>query len=97
MYNRSCLNNSKYKDIIGEVTNYTLDFKYCDVLAYILDRHDEDEDIYETMEGSIYEEEAWTIIEHHCNPEDANYYKAYEETYEEIQEILEKAKEKGIK
>lgn len=74
--------SSPYHDIIAEYFEYDSDFEFLDVVANILGRVDnfeDDEDIYQAIDDElIYTYDQWTVLEHYCTPQDANWEVAWE-------------------
>lgn len=74
--------SSPYHDIIAEYFEYDSDFEFLDVIASILGRVDDfssDEDIWQAIDDElIYTYDQWTVLEHYCTPQDANWEVAFE-------------------
>lgn len=86
--------NSKYKKVISEYFDYTGDFDFLDIVATIIDRIDnfEDEsDIQTAIEDvMIWYANRWEIMMFYQNPEDANFFDAYDELVSDIFGICDK-------
>ena len=73
---------SPYHDVIAEYFDYDSDFEFLDVVASVVGRIDDftsDEDIYQAIDDElIYTYDQWTVLEHYCTPQDANWSVAME-------------------
>ena len=76
------------KDILGKVTNYTFDFEYLDILEDAIERidnMDDDDEIFNALDDAlIWTHSQWTIIKHHCSPNNASLEDAFGLTQEDI-------------
>ena len=74
--------SSPYHDLIAEYFDYDSDFEFLDVVASIVGRVDDftsDEDIWTAIDDElIYTYDQWTVLEHYCTPQDANWEVAFE-------------------
>ena len=74
--------SSPYHDVIAEYFDYDGDFEFLDVVASIIGRVDDftsDEDIWTAIDDElIYTYDQWTVLEHYCTPQDANWEVAFE-------------------
>lgn len=72
--------------IIGRYIHY--DYKMCDLVMDIINRMDGDysnDNVYQAIDnGIIYYHQQWTILEHYCNPQDANWNIAFEDFLNDI-------------
>lgn len=87
---KESLNNSKYKDIIGEYFDYSGDFEFLDIVADLIDRvdfdgEDVDEEIYSAIdEGLIYNADQWKVMQHYQTASEANLDSAIEELTQDL-------------
>lgn len=94
----NALSKSKFKDIIGEHFEYSVDFEFLDLVAQALDRIDFDdlEDLEETIYSSIdnsliYFSDQWTIAQFYASsPADLDWQDVLEEFSNDIHALLEK-------
>ena len=73
---------SPYHDVIAKFFDYDSDFEFLDVVASIIGRVDnfeDDEDIWQAIDDElIYTYDQWTVLEHYCTPQDANWEVAFD-------------------
>ena len=99
------IGDSAYKDIIAEHFDYTGDFDFLDIVANVIDRIDDieelgDDDIYDEVLSAIddeliYDDDQWRIMRFYQTPGDANLDEAFEQLTEDCVEIVTKIKGSG--
>lgn len=76
------INQSSYKTTIAAYFDYSWDFEFLDLVADTLERVEDfsnDEQVLEAAaDATIYYKDQWTILQHYCTPEEANWENAYE-------------------
>lgn len=93
------LTDSKYKNIIGEYFDYSMNWDFLDIVANVLERVDleaeeVEESIYEAIdEELIYYDDQWTIMRFYQLPKDANLENALMEFQDDITSLVNKIKE----
>lgn len=98
------ISDSPYKDVIAEHFDYTVDFDFLDIVANVIDRIDDieelgDDDInvevYSSIDDElIYYADQWRIMRFYQTPGDANLDEAIDQLAEDCVEIVVKIKAK---
>ena len=74
------INQSSYKTTIAAYFDYSWDFEFLDLVADTLERVEDfsnDEQVFEAAaDATIYYKDQWTILQHYCTPEEANWENA---------------------
>lgn len=101
---REGVSDSPYKDIIAEHFDYTGDFDFLDIVANVIDRIDDieelgDDDINDEVYSAIddeliYYNDQWRIMMFYQTPGDANLDEAIDQLAEDCVEIVVKIKAK---
>ena len=82
------INQSSYKTIIAAYFDYSWDFEFLDLVADTLERvgdFSNEEQVFEAAyDATIYYKDQWTILQHYCTPEKANWEKAFNEFADDI-------------
>lgn len=96
------ISDSAYKDVIAEHFDYTGDFDFLDIVANVIDRIDDieelgDDDIYDEVMSAIddeliYDDDQWRIMRFYQRPNDANLNEAFEQLTNDCAEIVAKIK-----
>lgn len=99
------ISDSAYKDVIAEHFDYTGDFDFLDIVANVIDRIDDieelgDDDVYDEVMSAIddeliYDDDQWRIMRFYQTPGDANLDEAFEQLAEDCVEIVNKIKGSG--
>lgn len=99
------ISDSPYKDAIAEHFDYTGDFDFLDIVANVIDRIDDieelgDDDIYGEVYSSIddelvYDDDQWRIMRFYQRPNDANFEEAINQLAEDCVKIVAKIKGSG--
>lgn len=98
---KESLNENPYKNIIVKYFDYSGDFDFLECVSEVIDRIDDfgnDDDISESIDSSlVYYSDQWKILQHYCNPQDANWDTALEYFIDDIYAICgEIREEKGL-
>lgn len=99
------ISDSPYKDIIAEHFDYTGDFDFLDIVANVIDRIDDieelgDDDInvevYSSIDDElIYDDDQWRIMRFYQRANEANLDEAIDQLAEDCVEIVVKIKGSG--
>lgn len=97
------ISDSPYKDIIAEHFDYTGDFDFLDIVANVIDRIDDieelgdddiDDEVRESIDDTlIYYDDQWRIMRFYQVPSEANLDEAFEQLAEDCVKIVTKIKE----
>lgn len=93
------LTDSKYKALIGEHFDHSLDFEFLDIVATILDRIDFEEDLDDEIDVAIndsliYDGDQWTVAKFYVSsPADLDWDDILNDLSNDIHELAEKITE----
>lgn len=94
------LTKSKYKNLIGEYFDYSMEYDFLDIVARILNRIDDfsnEEDVYNSIDDElIYIQDQWEVLMFYCaSPADANWDNAYSYFVSDIMALADKIAQQG--
>ena len=96
---KESLNGNPYKDIIVKYFDYDGDFEFLELVSEVIDRIDDYgdiDDISDSIDSSlVYYSDQWKILQHYCNPQDANWDTAIEYFIDDINAICDEIKEEN--